>query len=428
MSIPAHQTSKIQSAMKNPISNEMSSKHHFVVETYNLHTRTTANSGWLLANNLLDDKQQGTNKQISKNTTNATNDPRQGTSFTFSSFCDTAKDPNSVVGQKVPTTFPGDSSQKGLPPTIDASRCYARASSFPGDHRFPPLRPPSTSETFQVSSLSFADSYKAALAARSSSLGIGSLASGAYVQATRQQVNPAIFEDKEAIVTTCQPCQVQVRTGIDVSQVRKIRRKAPRLRWLAAPAARSRTATQGKGALLATSKQVKPSPAMSTPADIQGCAQTRPAPENAPPDGVGQFGGRPQVLSPPSHDSSAAKKMDNTPRDLNEAARMTTSPPDTCRTGTKATYAMEASTPNKASPAAAAAYATRPPDSGGKDERHAWEIPAPKKAGPRKDSEIFVARPPVPVTCNCRCCLRRNRCGSAACLRRLRCRHIRRRR
>ena len=106
--------------------------------------------------------------------------------------------------------------------------------------------------------------------------------------------------------------------------------------------------------------------------------------------------GSPQVESSSAVINNTPRDLneaDNTPRDLNEAARMTTSPRDTCRTVTKATYAMEASTPNKASPAAAAARATRPPDSGGKDERHAWEVPAPEKAGPRKDWEIFVSRP-----------------------------------
>ena len=59
--------------------------------------------------------------------------------------------------------------------------------------------------------------------------------------------------------------------------------------------------------------------------------------------------------SPQDETPSSSAVTNNTPRDLNEAARMTTSPPDTCRTVTKATYAMEASIPNKASPAVAAA-------------------------------------------------------------------------
>lgn len=186
------------------------------------------------------------------------------------------------------------------------------------------------------------------------------------MHATRQQVRSEIFEDKEAIITTC---EVQVRKGIDVSQVKEIRTKAPRLMRITAPAARSNTAKQDKEDPLATSNKVQPPPATRALAGIQGYAQPWPAPKIAPPGSGGQLGQHLQVLSPPAHNNSAVNKKDKTPRGLNEAARTTTSPPETWRTGIKGAYATEAPTPNTAGPAAVAAPAARPQDSGGMDER-----------------------------------------------------------
>ena len=177
-------------------------------------------------------------------------------------------------------------------------------------------------------------------------------------------VEPALFRTPEAVVLTVS--EVNAPAEVDTSQVQMTRRRREAARKAAAHRSKVHVTERVLG------REAK-----------QGDVQTAQA-SVAP---LAPQGG-PQVETP-----SSSAVTNKTPRDLNEAARTTTSPLDTCRTVSKATYAMEASTPNKASPAVAAARATRPPDSGGKDEGHAWEVPAPKKAGPRKDWEIFVARP-----------------------------------
>ena len=165
-------------------------------------------------------------------------------SSSFSPFGDSMKGRNSVAGPNGPANFIGESSQKGLPQPASAASGNARAGSFTGDYRFPPTRPPSTNVLdLQVSSLSFADSYRIALAKRGSILESGLIGGGVAVPAPpraqhpRAQVRPEMFEDKEAVVTRC---EVKVGQKVDTTKVRKMRRKAPQLKWNAAPAARTR--------------------------------------------------------------------------------------------------------------------------------------------------------------------------------------------
>jgi hypothetical protein len=195
-----------------------------------------------------------------------------------------------------------------------------------------------------------------------------------------------MFEDKEAVVTRC---EVKVGQRPDTTNVRKIRRKAPQLKWNAAPAARNRKPedNQGKENRLATPNKVQPPPAMSAPAYIPGYDRPRTEPTITPPGSGGTLGQHQQVPAPLASDNPAGNKQDETPRNLDDAVRTTTSPLDARAAGTTGTHAIEAPTPNKVGQVAAAAD-SRPQLAGEMTVPCVTKVPAP-----RKDSERFIPGP-----------------------------------
>jgi hypothetical protein len=187
-----------------------------------------------------------------------------------------------------------------------------------------------------------------------------------------------MFEDKEAVVTRC---EVKVGQKVDTTKVRKMRRKAPQLKWNAVPAARTRKGNHDKESLLATTNKVQPPPAMSAPADSQGCDRPRTESTITPPGSGGPLGPHQKVHAPPGLDYSAGNKQDKAPQTLDDVVRITTGPREARAAGISGTHAIEAPTPNKVSQTAAAALDSRP--------QHAGEMTVPcvnKVPAPRKDT------------------------------------------
>ena len=125
---------------------------------------------------------------------------------------------------------------------------HARTIAFIGDHRFPPPRPPSTNDRVsEVSSLSFAESYKIAMEMQRPKT--EEEASVAF-----QSISLECFKETDAQVTSC---EVKFQK-VDTTKVRKIRRREQRLRW-AAPAPRKELAMLKPAEQSPSSSQVLPS-------------------------------------------------------------------------------------------------------------------------------------------------------------------------
>jgi hypothetical protein len=141
----------------------------------------------------------------------------------------------------------------------------ARTIAFIGDHRFPPPRPPSTNgRVFEVSSLSFAESFRTAMAMQRPK-------TDAAAPVAFQPISLDSFKETDAPVTSCEITYQKV----DTTKVRKMRRRTP------APRKKHTLLTPAEQP--PSSPQVLQSVQVTKPADSRHLDLPTPEPPSAPP-------------------------------------------------------------------------------------------------------------------------------------------------